>query len=197
VLDGQQKKLLSLIKAHPQGMKEYDLLMLLRKQQSIPPPAIYFDNLALFEQHFLLFHALYKLNDQLCLEQGGHLTIEALNIQWSAHHPQPAPQLALYHADPLRNYYLDIKNLENTSSSDVDALLASFWIRMSDDSDKFSALALFELTEPCDLKTVKKRYRQLLARHHPDKGGSLDTAQALNDAMAVLKRYYSAGTVNV
>jgi len=191
VINYQQSRLLSLIKAHPEGIKEYDLLTLLHAQQHTELKAVMFDNLAIFQQHFVLFHALYKLNDRLQAEQTGQLIIEALNIQWLPAHAPSTQQLTLPHSDPLREYYLDITHLENTSSEDVDALLASFWVSMGDDGEKLSALALFELAEPCDLSMIKKRYRQLLAMHHPDKGGTIAMAQALNDAMTVLKRCYA------
>ncbi|WP_354622796.1 DNA-J related domain-containing protein [Psychromonas sp. MME2] len=193
MINYQNSILLKLVKSHPEGIKEYDLLKLLQEQQLQQQQHLPFDNLALFQQHFLLFHALYKLSDQLRSEQAGYIVIEALNIQWLPQSVIAQQPTSLVNRDPLRAYYLDINNLHNTSGEEVDNLLASFWLKMSDDSEKQSALALFELNEPCDLAMVKKRYRQLLARHHPDKGGAVATAQALNEAMAVLKRYYAEG----
>lgn len=183
--------MLKLIKSYPQGIKEYDLLKLLHEQQPQEQNVTMFDHLALFQQHFLLFHALYKLRDQQHADHAGHIIIDALNIQWLPYKTDAAQQTSLANTDPLRAYYVDLKNLEDTSREDVDNLLASFWFKMSDDSEKLNALALFELDEPCDLSTIKKRYRQLLATHHPDKGGCVVTTQSLNDAMAVLKRCYA------
>lgn len=193
MINYQKSTLLALIKSYPKGIKEYDLLKLLHAHQCKEDQVAMFDNLALFQQHFLLFHALYKLCDQQHATQAGHIIIEALNIQWLPYKAAAQQQASPANTDPLRAYYLDIKNLEETSREDVDNLLASFWQKISNDSEKLSALALFGLAEPCDLATIKKRYRQLLATHHPDKGGSVVTAQALNDAMAVLKRCYVKG----
>jgi hypothetical protein len=191
VINYQKSTLLNLVKSHPQGIKEYDLLKLLDAQQPKEKQLSMFDHFALFQQHFLLFHALYKLCDQQHADQKGHIIIQALNIQWLPYRAVAQQRASLENRDPLREYYLDIKNLEDTTSEDVDDLLAGFWHNMNDDSEKLSALALFELDAPCDLATIKKRYRQLLATHHPDKGGSVATAQSLNDAMAVLKRCYA------
>lgn len=193
MINYQKSTLLALVKSHPEGIKEYDLLKLLDEHHPKEVQVARFDNLALFQQHFLLFHALYKLLDQQHADQAGHLIIDVLNIQWLPYRAVTQSQANLAHTDPLRAYYLDIKNLEDTTSEDVDNLLASFWLKMNDDSEKLSALALFELDEPCDLATIKKRYRQLLSTHHPDKGGSVAIAQALNDAMAILKRCYAEG----
>lgn len=190
MINNQNNTLLKLVKSHPKGIKEYDLLKLLQGLQPQQQHCL-FDNLALFQQHFLLFHALYKLSDQLRAEQAGYIIIEALNIQWLPQSVIAQRPTSLVNSDPLREYYLDINHLHNTSAEDVEHLLASFWVKMSDDSEKQTALALFELSEPCDLAMIKKRYRQLLAMHHPDKGGSVATAQSLNEAMAVLKRCYA------
>ncbi|WVM89187.1 hypothetical protein UMZ34_00115 [Halopseudomonas pachastrellae] len=37
---------------------------------------------------------------------------------------------------------------------------------------------------------LKQRYRSLLSRHHPDRGGSTAQAQEINRAMLILQRYY-------
>jgi hypothetical protein len=179
--------LLHLIKSHPEGIKEYDLLKQLSEQNN--QQLALFDTLVLFQQHFLLFHALYHLCDQQHQDQQGHIIIEALNIQWLPY--SHFVQDSLTHTDPLRSYYLDLNNLEQTSAVDVDNLLESFWSRINEDTDKGAALALFDLAEDCDLVTVKRRYRQLLLNHHPDKGGSVAMTQSLNEAMAVLKACYT------
>lgn len=184
-------------------MKEYDLLKLLQEQLPENERVKHFDNLVLFQQHFLLFHALYKLNDQLHTDQAGQLLIGALNIQWLPLHTEETVNrldgktcFELLKSDPLREYYLDIKNLQDTSSEDVDSLLASFWMNLDENNEKASALALFKLNEPCDLVTIKKRYRELLSIHHPDKGGCIEMTQSLNNAMAVLKHCYASKVVN-
>ena len=201
MVDYQNSTLLNLIKSQPAGIKEYDLLKLLQEQLPENERVTRFDNLVLFQQHFLLFHALYKLNDQLHADQAGQLLIGALNIQWLPNNTANKVNSLVGHitsdlvkSDPLREYYLDIKNLQDTSSEDVDNLLASFWMNLDDDGEKASALALFELDEPCDLVMIKKRYRELLSIHHPDKGGCVEMTQSLNDAMAILKRCYSSKT---
>jgi len=198
VVDYQNSTLLNLIKSQPAGIKEYDLLKRLQEQLPENERVTRFDNLVLFQQHFLLFHALYKLNDQLHADQAGQLLISALNIQWLPHNTDNNVNSLVGHipfdlvkSDPLREYYLDINNLQDTSSEDVDNLLASFWINIDLNDEKSCALALFELDEPCNLVTVKKRYRELLSKHHPDKGGSVEMTQSLNEAMAVLKRSYT------
>ena len=182
--------LLHLIKSHPAGIKEYDLLKQISEKNN--QQLALFDSLVLFQQHFLLFHALYRLRDQQHSDQQGHIIIEALNIQWLPYKQGSQNcQDSLTTVDSLRSYYLDLNNLEQTSAQDVDNLLASFWVQINEDTRKDAALTLFDLTPDCDLIDIKRRYRQLLSNHHPDKGGSVHETQALNEAMAVLKICYS------
>ena len=199
MVDYQNCTLLNIIKSQPAGIKEYDLLKLLQEQLPENEKVTRFDNLVLFQHHFLLFHALYKLNDQLYADQAGQLLIGALNIQWLPNNTEKsvnrivgAIPFELIQSDPLREYYLELNNLQGTSSEDVDNLLASFWVTFSDNDEKSAALTLFELEEPCDFMMIKKRYRELLSIHHPDKGGCVETTQSLNDAMTLLKRCYSS-----
>ena len=52
---------------------------------------------------------------------------------------------------------------------------------------------LFELdraSQPLTLELIKRRYRQLVGLHHPDRGGSTQRLQSINLAMEILERYY-------
>ncbi len=54
------------------------------------------------------------------------------------------------------------------------------------------ARAALGLTEPCDLATVKKHYKRLVKRYHPDaNGGSTaaeETLKRINEAYSILKK---------
>lgn len=95
-------------------------------------------------------------------------------------------------------------NLRDTDEEEVERLLASFWSRMRggyaeglpevlDPEQKRAALELFELEQEgssLDLPMIKRRYRQLVSIHHPDRGGSTTRIQSINLAMEILQRYY-------
>lgn len=168
---------------HPEGIGEHALLGLLRDE--------YFPFLGespwrphvLFCAHFLLFHGLYQLRDRAWLAGQAHIEISAMNIRWL---PYCSQSDALVRPDSLRNYYLDLSNLENTSERDVDELLASFWSRFQSLEARAEALQKLGLEDPVDAATIKKTYRQLAMRHHPDRGGDTERLQAINGAVAVL-----------
>lgn len=184
------EQLLELLQACSQGCSEYELIQQLKARHSRHIPDLPLtDRLVLFRTHFVLFNALYRLRDQLWAEQRGHLQISAL---CTCLLPYQAGCAGLSEHDPLRDYYLDVQHLRETSASDVDKLLASFWTRLQGGDEKHAALELFELHEEqhLDLHTIKYRYRQLVSLHHPDRGGSTGRLQSINQAMEILQRYY-------
>jgi DnaJ-domain-containing protein 1 len=141
------------------------------------------DNLTLFQSHFLLFHHLYQLQSQLWANQRGHLDISPLNIQLSDYH---AGEINLQQHDALRDYYLDMANLNNTTPEDVDKMLDNFWRRYLSPAERKAALDLLGLEDPVDDQTIKQSYRRLVMQHHPDRGGETERLQSLNEVIRVL-----------
>lgn len=182
-------QLLELLHAAPEGLSEYQLLLRLSRRQG-SAERLPSDTLELFRTHFLLFHTLYRLRDQLHAEHLALLQISPLRIRLL---PYQAGENALSESDPLREYYLDLDHLRDTGAEDVQKLLEAFWIRLQGGEEKQSALAVLELdthTGELDLSIIRQRYRQLVSRHHPDRGGSTQQLQSINHAMETLQRYY-------
>jgi len=185
------EQVLELLCEMPEGCSEYQLIQQLKARHSTHIPHLALtDKLVLFRTHFLLFNALYQLRDRLWQEQRAHLLINPLCVQLQPYRAGPE---ALSEHDPLRAYYLNLQHLRETSEDDVEKLLASFWTRMQGGDEKRAALELFELeelNEPLTLLLIKRRYRQLVSQHHPDRGGSTTRLQSINLAMEILERYY-------
>ena len=179
-----------LLRAAPAGISEFQLIQQLKAGHCTHIPNLGLgDQLVLFRTHFLLFNALYRLRERLWQQQQAHLQISPLCVQLQ---PWQAGSAELAERDPLRDYYLDLNNLRDTSEDDVAKLLASFWTRMQGGEEKRAALGLFELDDgqPLDLARIRQRYRQLVSQHHPDRGGSTERLQSINLAMEILARYY-------
>ncbi|WP_084166492.1 DNA-J related domain-containing protein [Stutzerimonas azotifigens] len=183
---------LELLRAHPDGISEYQLIQALKAQGS---PHIsqqpLTDKLVLFQTHFKVFNALYRLRDRLRAERAHELMINPLCILLQPY--SPTHEEALSRQDPLREYYLDLGQLEETTEEDVENLLSSYWVRNEGGAEKREALVVFgldRLEHPLTLPIIKHRYRQLVAEHHPDRGGSTEQLQAINQAMEILQRYY-------
>ena len=172
-----------ILAAAPQGLSEYELLNALREQfaefqtdRSVP--------LALFRQHFILFHALYRLQAELLSRQQATLQISPQRIALSAYLNRDTGDLT--QADPLRSYYMDLTQLQSTGTEEVESLLDAFWENLGRSSQRQEALRILGLSEPVDAAGVRRRYRELVMRHHPDRGGDTAGLQLINAALAVL-----------
>lgn len=172
-------------------ISEYELIVRLQK-----PPFAFFkedafsDPLLLFQCHFMLFHCLYQLQRRWRQEQFRDLIIESTRIV-----VQPFVPIGkgLTTPDKLKAYYLDWANFEKTDTADVEAMLTNFWSKMGrsprvehTQSELNRAKQLFELEGHYDSATLKQRYRSLLHRHHPDKGGDVAIAQQVEQAYCLL-----------
>lgn len=182
--------LLGLLEQAPAGIDEHSLI----KRLAVAYPESLFarqdalrDPLLLFQLHFLLFHQLYRLSDALAAT-GRQLTVHTLRI---AIESRPPAGTGLSLGDPLRDYYMDWSQWAETHAADVQRLLDAFWRGASATcAEANEALALFGLQEPVEPGAIKRRYRQLVWRHHPDRGGDTNEIQRINAAMLILERYY-------
>ncbi|MEH6501372.1 MAG: DNA-J related domain-containing protein [Pseudoalteromonas distincta] len=189
--EGFEKRLLAELQANPQGIDEFSLirrLAVLFPDSLFAAPDALRQPLKLFQLHFLLFHLLYRLADRIA-DEGRYLEMHTLRIVLME---RPAGQPALVKPDLLRAYYLDWSQWANTHAEDVQQLLAGVHqgpLSVPDDQ-LADALALFDLKVPASPGEIKKRYRTLVQRHHPDKGGEPGKIQAVNQALLILQRYY-------
>ncbi len=174
-----------ILRDHPQGLSEYELLRCLDGGDlpEFNAPSFH-DSADLFRLHFLLFHTLYRLREQLAGEYA--LDISPLKINLRPH--TAGPTRALAEPDPLREYYLDLSHLQQTTDAEIDSMLGQFWQRLGAGNERRQALQVLQLSDPVDYATIKRRYRELAMRYHPDRGGDHATLQTINLAMAVLER---------
>lgn len=177
--------LLDILRIHPDGLTEHELIRKLGKNNPAFGREAFSDELSLFQCHFILYHHLYRLRDALWNERKGELAIHCLKIVL---HPFPANvDLLPAQSDPLRDYYLDLTHLENTGKQEVLNMLDTFWLRFVSNGKRTEALAALGLADPVDYPEIKRRYRELAMEHHPDRGGELAKLQAINAAMALLE----------
>lgn len=172
---------------HPAGMREYDLMGALERRCVAGFGAAAFaDHLSMFQSHFLLFHCLYALRDRLHAQGSAGLDIHCLSIRlWPFKECNGG--LPQQH-DPLRDYYLDLGNLNKTDAVEVDRLLNSFWHRFIAMDERQLALQRLGLSDPVAYSDIKSRYRRLVMEHHPDRGGAHEKLQLINEAMRTLDR---------
>lgn len=188
---GFQATLRTLLVKHPQGLDEFSLIRALAAaypESLFAAPGALREPLRLFQTHFLLFHELYKLSDRLS-ESGLELGVHALRIRLQV---RAAGGTGLVSPDPLRSYYLDWQHWLQTQGEDVQKLLEGLQqgALAIPPAELNQALGTFGLADPTTPAQVKQRYRELVRRHHPDRGGDTGQAQQVNHAFVILQRYY-------
>jgi len=185
-----QLNLTQLLVGSRESRSEFELI----RELSAPPYSLFQadclrNSLSMYRVHFMLFHALYQLRDQFHLEQLGSLEISPLRIQLTPYLPGKE---GVAEADPLRDFYLNWDNFEYTQE-DVDSLLNNFWKQAAPPlkpQEQQEALRILELEEPVDYSTLKRQYRRLAMKHHPDRGGDAEELKRINAAMALLSNLY-------
>lgn len=148
--------------------------------------------MGLFQTHFVLFNALYRLDD-LGFETGTfYLNIHVLDINMQLIKPNSLDVRASIADQELRDYYLNWENLEKTNQLDVEQLLGQFWRKFSetphyDETLVASALTYFNYPSLPKLSDVKQDFRRLSLRLHPDMGGDSEAFSTMLNHYRVLK----------
>lgn len=174
-----------------QSLKEYDVITQLQNEPYVLFDKTAFDDsLNLFHCHFVIFHHLYLLQEQYLSQGRGYLTVHTMGIHLS---PLTNVSNQITQDDKLKAYYLDWSNFENTDTSDVNAMLESFWQRMGNrcwltDEDRERALEVLNLNDQYTQEELRKQYRKLQHQFHPDKRqGSTQRSQNIDWAYRALK----------
>lgn len=182
-----------ILRAEPGGLSELGLIRQLQKKPwSLVGEVQFHDPAALYPVHFLLFHVLYRLRDELAQESLSlHISPLAIRLENSniiAGTGVPDRE------DKLRAFYLDLSEYE-MAEEDILRMVDDFWAGHShqgpDSSELREASATLGFTEmPASFPEVKQQFRRAVMRAHPDRGGDTQRIQALNQAFSVLKTHF-------
>ncbi|MGO2320514.1 MAG: DNA-J related domain-containing protein [Vibrio toranzoniae] len=182
--------ILEVLKQQPSGWKVHTLaahlndLGLVPVLDSVPEKE-------LFKKNFLIMNALYQLQDTLYPDSW--LQVQAMDIElMNGRYHGSTHTIDL--EDPLRDYYVNWLNYE-ADEGEVKRLLNEFWTRYKKfvggsetDMDRSNALSLFELPLDATQQDIRKRWRRLALRWHPDRDeGNTSKFQTLCEAWHVLR----------
>ena len=182
-MDGLQRALERELDAHPFGLPEQRLLSRLRVL-GLPGFVEAPDPEVLFDQHFRLFHALYRLRLRWRGEARRDLQIHCLGIRAFAYR-NPRTRLPAT-VDPVEAYYLDAGNVADRSRAR--AMIGDFWQRMAARDVRAQALAQLGLSDPVAPAAVRRRYLRLARQTHPDLGGDAGAFGRIANAYANLSQ---------
>jgi curved DNA-binding protein CbpA len=180
--------------------REYDIIRHLQSVNRIPSTALS-NSLSMFRCHFLIFNALYRLQLKTHVHQTYSLNISSIKITVTNYVPeyldnqlqQNQPQQnhpTEHNNNALSHFYLDINHVMKASEQDVNRLLDQFWNSYFNNDQKQNALKVLGLCEPIDFIAIKKQYRRLAMKHHPDRGGDANQLIEVHQAMQCLEMYY-------
>jgi hypothetical protein len=88
----------------------------------------------------------------------------------------------------LNAYYLDWNNNnKNTTEANVNKIIDNFWQRFATVDEQTLALRTLKLKADASRRDITRSYRELIAQHHPDKGGDTETFINIRQAYEFLR----------
>tara|TARA_R110002167_G_scaffold245723_4_gene451109 strand:+ start:1049 stop:1651 length:603 start_codon:yes stop_codon:yes gene_type:complete len=182
------------LRLHPQT-NEHQIIKHLQATKTPP-----FDTFSLshskdlFNAHFLCMHALYHLKKQFEKERKFSLLINSVRVEQILFQDNKvevdSPQTFLETSNPLEAYYLNPRHYFETQESEINDMLKSFWNKYLAQDQKQEALNILELPMEADSKMIKKQYRRLAQKYHPDKGGCAEKFHQIREAKLILDNSY-------
>lgn len=181
------------LRRHPEGINE---LSLIKRLQSPPWELIgevsFSEPEKLYPVHFLLFHTLYRLRDQLN-DNGETLNISPMRLQLLTS-PVVSGAGVAGEVDTLREFYLDISQYR-MSEITIQKMMNDFWTghypKRPQQQEAIEAAEILGFAHlPDSFSEVKHRFRRAVMQAHPDRGGDTESIQSLNQAFSVLKAHF-------
>lgn len=181
------------------SLSEFELIKLLQQHPyNLFKTNVFSDELSLFQTHFVIHNALYRLRDH-GLASGNYdidtLTTQIKLLTINSNDSTELTQQSRPEVIKLREYYLDWDNFSKTDKDDVQDLLTSFWrsyanFDLHEDQQLLQqALDNMGFEQVPSRQELKFKYKQLFNSYHPDKGGSAEKFNSLQHAYQTIKLF--------
>lgn len=176
--------------------------------------------LALYQNHFLLFHLLYRLQDEF-YKEGKYLFVHFMRTavvpypekgqcrffeetlaQFCKTECHPDQSYCDFHANMLgdtaleersiKYFYLDEQNFYKLDEDTAKAFIDGTWEILTHYEEYKKSFEILGISETSDLTVIKKRFRHLAKQYHPDRGAqSHKKFQEINNAYQFLLQIHS------
>jgi hypothetical protein len=203
----------SMLAARSAPVSEAEILRLLTGGKALPP-----EREALFELHFSLYHALYRLKAEtgrrgfylhldpmrirmICMpdtgrchhylpEEGIHCGLPCNHSGYCVLHARDPMDLRAPSFDPLYDFYINPDNISFGTSTLLKKLMKGVIVYALRKGEIEAALACFGLEQPTRQR-IRKKYHALARSFHPDLlSGDESRMKELNRAYQVLMEVY-------
>jgi hypothetical protein len=167
---------------------EHELIKCLQADESAFPALAGSPWRALFQTHFLVMNALYRLQEQL-FDENIHLHISPLEIFF-----QPLSEVASNalaensRQSALKRYYSDWEHFQATDEQDVEHMLGHFWQHYLAPDKQVDAYRVLQLEPGATWSVVQEAYRRMASLSHPDRGGDAAEFMLVREAYEVLSK---------
>ncbi len=156
------------------------------------------DNLSLYQKHFALFYTLYKLQDEY-YKQNKYLHIHFMRTQlidypekgFCRYYNEDSGLFCNVKTEKSENYcdfhlekiganeiellstkyfYYDIENYNRLDENNVELFINGTWEILSKYNNVKECFKIMELPEYYDIELIKKQFKILAKKYHPDMG---------------------------
>ncbi|MFL0802870.1 MAG: DnaJ domain-containing protein [Agarilytica sp.] len=174
--------------------KIYDLVDVLSKGNIYPwseSPL-----LSLYQKLFITQAALCELYFQYEEAGGQSLVLTPVSaflrgeVEVNATDCQSVNTDAVEEVAPNIDFFCNHANFYNVSEGEVHTMLEGFWKKYTALTRVSPALAVLGLAEGASWAEIKRSYRDLASKHHPDKGGDPQLFIEIRRAYERLKRQF-------
>lgn len=178
------------------------------------------DALTLYQNHFLLFHLLYQLQQEL-YEENHYLFIHFMRTVVRPYPPQgqcrffnthllrfcraPCPfgkSYCHFHAAHIgdasleelsaKYFYLDSRNYYRLDAAMAEAFMDGAWELLTHYTAYQQSFRVLGLPESADIPLIKKTFKRLAKQYHPDLGAQhVERFHEINNAYQLLLRLHS------
>lgn len=177
------------------------------------------DALTLYQNHFLLFHTLYCLQDEF-YKEGRYLFVHFMRTILVPYPEEgqcrffiedfgrfckascPGQCYCDFHANMLgdtaleelsiKYFYLDPQNFYRLNEDTATAFINGTWEILSHYEEYKRSFEILGLPETSDLPMIKKKFRRLAKQYHPDRGAqSREKFHEINNAYQLLLHIHS------
>jgi hypothetical protein len=178
------------------------------------------DALTLYQNHFLLFHVLYRFQDAF-YKEGKYLFVHFMRTivapypeegqcRFFEEHVgrfckvlcQSGRSYCDFHANMLgdtaleevsiKYFYLDSQNFYKLDAETAKAFINGTWEILSHYDEYRKSFEILGLPETADLQLIKTRFRRLAKQYHPDRGAqSREKFHEISNAYQLLLRIHS------